>query len=372
LSVNEQLRVLLSEQVSDAHARAIHCERVAELLATASADADPDLVRYALALIRSDKIRRQMEALIERDGPWTAHDINLAPGVQTLGAETEDSRLRRVVQVTADLAGKPLHQLRVLDLGCLEGQFALEFALHGSQVVAIEGRETNLRKAKFAARMLGIRDLDLRLADVRDLNEADYGSFDVVLCLGILYHLDAPDVMEFVRAMADVCQGLLIIDAHYSLKPRFAVDWNGNRYWGDIWAEYADGSRAEDEEQALWSSIGNDRSFLLTRSSLCNLLRHCGFTSVHECLNPYECHSSDWPVPSRTGDRAEWPDRSTFVAVKGHRETLITSPLTDTSAEQDRPERPKYLQPIRPHGYAVLRALRRRASAASRRLLGLP
>jgi SAM-dependent methyltransferase len=318
----------------------------------------------------ADELRRRMDALKRSDGDWTAHDIALAPGLQTIGSALEDARVRRIVQVAADIAGKPLDQLRVLDLGSLEGQFAIEFALHGAEVVAVEARETNIRKTRFAAEALSIERLDLRMADVRALNTRDYGSFDIVLCLGLLYHLDAPDVMELVRSMSDVCRRALIIDTHFSLAPRTTVEWQGHRYWGDFWTEYAIGTRAEQEDKALWSSIGNDHSFLLTRASLSNLLRHTGFTSAYECLNPYESHSPDWPEPPRDGRVAEWPDRATFIAIKGQRETLFTSPTTDACEERDRPERPKHLQPIRPPTHPAIAPLRRLVSRLRRRLLG--
>ncbi|MBI3796935.1 MAG: methyltransferase domain-containing protein, partial [Deltaproteobacteria bacterium] len=93
-----------------------------------------------------------------------------------------------------DFLHQPLHNLRVLDLGCLEGMYALEFAQHGAQVLGIEGRLANIEKARFAKRVLGFSNCDFVQDDVRNLSLAKYGDFDVVLCCGILYHLDAPDV----------------------------------------------------------------------------------------------------------------------------------------------------------------------------------
>jgi 2-polyprenyl-3-methyl-5-hydroxy-6-metoxy-1,4-benzoquinol methylase len=294
----------------------------------------------------ADQVRRDRDSIIEQDGRWTAHDIELAPGVMTLGAEVPDYRLRRIVQTAADISGKPLNELRVLDLACLEGQFGIEFAAHGADVVAIEGRDVNLRKTRFAVESRGLANLDIRKADVRDLNAADFGTFDVVLCLGLLYHLDSPEVMELVSAIAEVCTGLAIFDTHLSQWPRAWAEWNGNRYRGEYWREYSPGTRLTKESRSLWSSIGNERSFLFTKASLTNLLRHTGFTSVYESLNPYECHSEDWPLPPRNGQWAEWQDRSTFIAVKGERQPILTSPLTHSAEERDRAERPRKLRTI--------------------------
>jgi hypothetical protein len=232
--------------------------------------------------------------------------------------------------------------------------------------VAVEGRDANLRKTKLAAKALGLVNLDVRKGDVRELNERDYGKFDAILCLGILYHLDSPDVMELVSSISQVCDGLVVIDTHFSLRPRTAVDWNGHRYWGQFWTEYSAGARAAEEDDALWSSIGNDRSFLLSKASLSNLLRHVGFTSAYETLNPYECHSPDWPSEPRDGEWAEWPDRTTFIAVKGHLERLFSSPVTDEAEERDRPERPKYMRQI-PLGLACrIESAKRIASRIAR------
>jgi len=198
----------------------------------------------------AERVQRQMDSLIAQKGPWTAHDLTLAPGVQTLCAEVPDSRLRRIVQLAADSAAKPLDELRVLDLGCLEGQFGIEFALHGAQVVAVEGREANLRKAEFAAEALGVRErIDFRHSDIRDIRLATYGQFDVILCLGLLYHLDTPDVMELASLISDLCTGVAIIDTHFSLEPRAEAEWRGHRYSGAFWAEYAPGRRATEEKR---------------------------------------------------------------------------------------------------------------------------
>jgi hypothetical protein len=169
--------------------------------------------------------------------------------------------------------------------------------------------------------------------------------------------------------MSKVCTGVVVIDTHISLASRTQVEWQGHHYWGDFWTEYAAGARAKEEDGALWSSIGNDRSFLLTKASLCNLLRHTGFTSVFECLNPYEHHSPDWPNAPRDGEWLEWPDRTTFVAVKGDRQHILSSAATEAEPEHDRPERPRYLQPVRPAAASPIGEGRRLLGAVARRLL---
>jgi hypothetical protein len=267
----------------------------------------------------------------------------LGAGLYTSDQPQTDTRLRRFLQIATDLTAEPLEKLRVLDLACLEGLFGIEFALHGAQVLAIEGREANLAKARFAKEVLSLSDLDLVLGDVRALDAQLYGQFDVVLCLGILYHLDTPDVMEFVQRIYNVCNRLTIIDTNFSVGDEEPYAWNGKTYWGKYVREHDDRDAANERLRKSWASLENPRSFLLTRASLTNLLRHVGFTSVYECLNPYEYHNPDWPRPPRDGRSVELRDRLTLVAIKGTHQRVISSPVTEMSPELDRPERPEYL-----------------------------
>src|SRR6185312_9184851 len=88
--------------------------------------------------------RALRDQIASQHGEWTAHDIRLAEGVSTRLGHGDHHRLRRCLQLAADLTGRPLDALRVLDLGALEGQYAIEFALHGAEAVAIEGRNANI------------------------------------------------------------------------------------------------------------------------------------------------------------------------------------------------------------------------------------
>jgi SAM-dependent methyltransferase len=254
-----------------------------------------------------DDLRARKAELEAQYGPWTAHNLRLAEDVYTISpAPTGDEqKLRRVLQIVADLAQRPIDALRVLDLACLEGMYALEFAARGARVVAIEGREANLAKARFAAEALDIDGIDFQLGDVRDLDPARHGTFDVVLCLGILYHLDAPDVFDFVASMRRVCTDLLVVDTHASPAPRESRTHDGVTYFGESLLEHEETATEDERLDAAWSSLDNPKAFAPTRASLLNLLGVNGFSSVHECLLP--------PEPDKPRDRI------TYVARAGGR-----------------------------------------------------
>jgi hypothetical protein len=203
----------------------------------------------------------------------------------------------------------------------------------------IEGREINLAKARIAKDLLSLHNLELIHDDVRNLDYKKFGRYDVVLALGILYHLEAPAVMEVVRSIFDCCTRVAIIDTHFSPEANEANTWEGNVYWGDYSQEHPSNSTREEQLAAVWMSIGNARSFRLTRASFSNLLRHVGFTSVYECLNPYVYYNLRAEDSRHFVER----DRITFVAIKGQHQRVMSSPISQASPEIDRPEKLEYL-----------------------------
>jgi SAM-dependent methyltransferase len=320
-----------------------------------------------------DQIRTMKQQIVERFGPWTAHCIHLGAGLYTFDEPHIDTRARRFVQIAADVIGEPLDKVRVLDLACLEGMFGIEFARHGAKVLAIEGRKTSLEKARFVKEMLALHNLELLLDDIRNFTAERHGYFDVILCLGILYHLDTPDAMEFLESISNACARVTIIDTNFSLSDEESCSWKGRTYWGRYWREHSPDDVRGQKMQRTWASLDNPRSFLFTRASLCNLLRHVGFTSVYEGLNPYEYHNPHWPGPPQGEGHVVLKDRITLVAIKGQPQTVLTSPLTQGSPEIDRPERPEYQTvgpPPRTPPSALGRLLPVRLKKALRRFLG--
>ncbi len=261
----------------------------------------------------SDSIEQKKNEIIDRYGPWTAHNICLGGDIYTIDDRLvgDEIKLRRIVSIVADISRKAFADLRVLDLACLEGLYAIEFARHGAEVAAIEIREANIEKVRFAKDVLSLGKLRLYSDDIRNLSREKHGTFDVVLCLGVLYHLDAPDIFSFVEKMAEVCTMFTVIDTHISTSADTHHTYKNKRYWGRQYQEHSPDSTQEERLKSLWSSVDNLESFWPTRPSLYNMLTHAGFTSV------YECH-----VPPETGKPS---DRLTLVAIKGREKQLFSS-----------------------------------------------
>ena len=168
-------------------------------------------------------ISAETRKFIDTHGEWTAMSIKLADGTYTR-EQAVDHRLRRLVQTAQDSIKKPLSACRVLDLACLEGHYAIEFALHGAEAIGIEGRQVSVEKCNYAKNALGLDKVKFVVDDVRNLSVEKYGKFDIVICAGILYHLTASDAAALLKSMSDVCTGILLLDTFVALSSQATVE----------------------------------------------------------------------------------------------------------------------------------------------------
>jgi tRNA (mo5U34)-methyltransferase len=155
---------------------------------------------------RVDEIRAAAAAL----GPWF-HNIDLC-GVETapdhfLGDYPAVKWRRFAAAIPADLRGRS-----VLDIGCNGGFYSIEMKRRGAErVLGLDFDPDYLRQARFAADTLGL-DIEFRELSVYDV--ARLGErFDLVLFLGVLYHLRHPLlaldlIREHVVRDLFVCQSL--------------------------------------------------------------------------------------------------------------------------------------------------------------------
>jgi SAM-dependent methyltransferase len=270
---------------------------------------------------------RERDEIVARYGPWTAHNIRLGDGTYTMSPEPtgDEVKLRRIVQLVSDLHDGKLAGLRILDLACLEGMYSLELAKRGAHVVAIEGREANIEKARFAARSLGL-EIDFQLGDVRDLSVERHGMFDVVLCLGILYHLDRDDVLSLVERIRLVTRSAAIFDTAVATEATESHTLGDLVIHGERLFEHDPGDSEEERLARLWSSLDNPTAFLPTLPSLLRLLAANGFSSVLEAHVPVE---------------PEKPEgRVTLVALSGSAvEPLVTPVPPRAEIPETRPAR---------------------------------
>jgi tRNA (mo5U34)-methyltransferase len=133
--------------------------------------------------------REQIETRVRELGDWF-HNMNLR-GVETapdhfLGDYPSFKWREFAHAIPADLRGKS-----VLDVGCNAGFYSFEMKRRGAdRVVSIDSDERYLTQARFCAEVMEL-DIEFRrmsVYEVEDLRER----FDLVLFMGVLYHLRHP------------------------------------------------------------------------------------------------------------------------------------------------------------------------------------
>jgi SAM-dependent methyltransferase len=238
-----------------------------------------------------DQILAGHAEIVKKFGPWTAHNINLGLGVGTMGdAWRRQWRVDCLRSPINRFSEKQINSLRILDLACSEGLFAVEFARVGAQTVGLEIRETHLAKAEFARKVLGLDNCRFVQGDVRAI-PAELGRFDVVLCVGILYHLNFPDCVLFLRDVAARSSDLVIVDSHFAydnitesvlpLSEMRRYEFEGHIYRGrEITEHAAHVTPAEKAKIHLWASIDNDVSVWLEERDVIRILDGAGFDLV--------------------------------------------------------------------------------------------
>lgn len=162
--------------------------------------------------------RSEVEERILQLGSWF-QNMSLG-GVQTapdhfLGDYPSVKWRKFAHAIPADLSGKT-----VLDIGCNAGFYALEMKKRGARrVLGIDSDARYLAQARFAAEVTGL-DVEFQELDVYRVNELKE-TFDVVLFMGVLYHLRHP-LLALDLLYEHVVKDVLVFQS--LLRGSFAVD----------------------------------------------------------------------------------------------------------------------------------------------------
>jgi 2-polyprenyl-3-methyl-5-hydroxy-6-metoxy-1,4-benzoquinol methylase len=157
---------------------------------------------------------------IERLKPWryghaNGHSAAIEGNPSIAAIERNfDSRAELAAMFESVLDGRSASELRVLDMGCLEGHYTVAIARMGfKEVVGIDISDEHLSRAEF---LLGqyhsLRNYKLVHCAATDIaGIKSLGKFDIILCHGLLYHLKDPLlVFDMFEELADPGKPLIV------------------------------------------------------------------------------------------------------------------------------------------------------------------
>ena len=142
---------------------------------------------------------------------------NLTPAARDCLVNRHNQRKRHIFDPLVKLAGGSLNGKRVLDLGCNAGFWSLQAVQNGCDfVLGIDGRPMHIDQANFVFETLEIDPSKYRftVANVFDFDLKGFGEFDVVLCLGLMYHVSKP--MTLIEKISSVNTDILVVDTRVS------------------------------------------------------------------------------------------------------------------------------------------------------------
>jgi len=132
------------------------------------------------------------------------HQIEVGQGITTPGVN-ESAKVLKGLALPADARG-----LRVLDLGTRDGYFAFEMKKRGADVVAIDYLPKHETGFAIAEKLTGVKGVKYIQDNIYNLSSWKYGKFDIVLFLGLLYHL--PDPIRAINIVRSMCRGVMLLE----------------------------------------------------------------------------------------------------------------------------------------------------------------
>lgn len=218
----------------------------------------------------------ELQEKIAAIGPWF-YSFQFPGGVSTTSKIPQEVQAifetRREMMETAlrEHFGPRLSTVRAVDVGCHEGYYAFALRKLGvAEVLGIDYREENLRRARFVAEQQEVSAVRFLQADVEELNPASLGTFDLTLCFGLLYHLENP--MRVLRRLYALTGEVLLLETQVVAEVEGAAEW-GSREWTrpfqgvlaviDETGEYAQGNQETGSTPVVTCPSPNALRFLL-------------------------------------------------------------------------------------------------------------
>ena len=224
--------------------------------------------------------------------PSWMYEFDLGGGVRTTTMSPELMDIHRtraavsepVVRAVLADAGPAA---TAIDLACSEGWFAHRLLEWGAGTVCgVDIRAENTRRAALVRDRLGIEAerLTLRTSDVFDLDPDELGTFDAVLCLGLVYHLENPvGALRIARALT---RGVCIVESQLTEQvDPIRHGWGQTGHFLDqpaSWASYYEPPQLQDGYPI--AAFGGVISLVPNRAALLQAMQIAGFRRVEELV----------------------------------------------------------------------------------------
>ena len=220
-------------------------------------------------------------------GHWASDLSDIVPGVVS-GLTKHFSVDQRPVFAMKALAGDMSErELRVLELGPLEGGHAYQFEKMGvAEIIGIESNVEAFLKCLIVKNLIGLQKARFLLGDFVEFLKQDTNRYDFIFCCGVLYHMQDP--LQLIELMAARTDRIFVWTHYFTEKSRpgllaTAVD-RGDEYYTYHHLTY--------KNQAFGTFWGGNKptASFLSREDILRAFRQHGFAN-------FELHEEDLRHP---------------------------------------------------------------------------
>ena len=233
----------------------------------------------------SEELDAELRSPIAWMYPWQLTSDLVTPVAAPELPSVHATRAAMIEPVVREALAAAGPDATVLDLGCNEGWFAQRALEWGAgKAVGYDIRDINVRRARLLRDHYGIpaERLQAEQADVHALDPAALGTFDVVLVLGLIYHLENPiGALRLARALT---RGTVVVESQLtSLNEPIRVGWGETDVFKSAeghWAAILEPAEEQEADGNLLSSFGGLISLVPNAAALQEALNVVGFRDV--------------------------------------------------------------------------------------------
>ncbi len=194
-----------------------------------------------------------------------------------------DDRLNMVVSDIERTLGADWATLSCLDIACHQGWYAYELARRGmGDVLGVDARNENLSQARIIQEAANLEHLSFQQMDINDTITDELDARDIVLMLGLIYHLEDP--IGALRKAARLTRRALFVETQVmNFDVTAGIDWGSHSSVKPIEGVFGliDESGGSDRETGV-----TGLALVPSRNGLVWLLKRLGFHEVKVLPTP--------------------------------------------------------------------------------------
>lgn len=123
-------------------------------------------------------------------------------------------------------------EISAIDVACHQGFYSAHLARRGARdVLGIDARTDHIADADLIRQAYGLHNLRFAKHDVYEVKAPQLGGFDVVVCYGLLYHVENPiGVLRLCRELIGPAGGVCVVETQVVPNMSGVVDWGSYEY----------------------------------------------------------------------------------------------------------------------------------------------